>query len=227
MLAKTAKADLDALRKGGYAPTDEEIIQLNDLAIRIESGKDITPQNAPRFAFAGNTILYEPTIMSELWWVDYGRDAFIDDKWKLYCYFFMLYNARNKELSKLVEENEIKKAVKKWVKETTATDNELWRALMWVKYGNEQAHEKENNLIRTSLDDEEIRKSLWMTLIGCSGSIGIPTEELETRTRSELNYMLVQANLMARIPMKPSVARDYIAYRQILKQIEDRGSKNG
>lgn len=62
MLSKMAKSDLDALRQGGHHPTDEDIIRLNDLALKIERGKDTTPANMPRIAFAGNIILHEPTI---------------------------------------------------------------------------------------------------------------------------------------------------------------------
>lgn len=62
MLTETAKNDLAALRAAGFSPTDEEIVKLNDLAIRIERGKDTTPANMPRVAFAGNVVLHEPTI---------------------------------------------------------------------------------------------------------------------------------------------------------------------
>lgn len=62
MLAETARLDLAALRAAGFSPTDEEIIKLNDIALRIEHGKDTTAVNAPRTAFAGNVVLHEPTI---------------------------------------------------------------------------------------------------------------------------------------------------------------------
>jgi hypothetical protein len=57
-----AKADLDALRASGCNPTDEEIVELNSLAQKIERGKETTPQNMPRIAVVGNTVLHEPTI---------------------------------------------------------------------------------------------------------------------------------------------------------------------
>lgn len=62
MLTETAKNDLAALRQQGFKPTDEEVVALNDLAIRIERGKDTTPANMPRVAFAGNIVLHEPTV---------------------------------------------------------------------------------------------------------------------------------------------------------------------
>ena len=75
MLTETAKNDLAALRAAGFAPTDEEVIKLNDLAIRIERGKETTPANMPRVAFAGNVVLHEPTTAAIEWWNDVGRDA--------------------------------------------------------------------------------------------------------------------------------------------------------
>ena len=36
-----------------------------------------------------------------------------------------------------------------------------------------------------------------------------------------------QVNLRARIPMKQSIARDYMAYRALLHKIEARGKSNG
>lgn len=224
MLCKTAKADLDSLRVCGFKPTDDEIIQLNDLALRIEQGKELTPQNAPRFAICGNVILHEPTVMGQMWWMDYGKDAFFLDDWRLKCYFFMLANSRNEDLKKLTVGNEIRKAVKKWARNCCATESELWRGLMWVKYADKTAHEQIENEIETTIEDDEKRTALWMSLIAASGALGLPPESLETKTRSELNGLLIQANMMARIPMKQSVASDYIAYRQILRRIEDRGN---
>jgi hypothetical protein len=58
------KTDLELLRKNGFSPTDEEVVKLNDIALRIEKGKEISPVNMPRIAHAGNITLHEPTIGS-------------------------------------------------------------------------------------------------------------------------------------------------------------------
>lgn len=39
---------------------------------------------------------------------------------------------------------------------------------------------------------------------------------------SDLTKMLIQANLQAGIPMKDSIAKEYIAYQMTIKQIEER-----
>ena len=48
-----------------------------------------------------------------------------------------------------------------------------------------------------------------------------------TRTQTELSYMLVQSYILAHIPIKQSVADNYIAYRMLIKKIEERGDGNG
>lgn len=226
MISKTAMEDLKALRAGGYKPTDEEVIRLNDIGVRIEKGKDTTPANMPRVAFAGNVVLHEPTVGSVQWWLDYGRDAAYSDRGRLATYFFMLANAVDLDaLFKLRLGDDIMKAVAEWTRKCTATDEELWRAMMWVKFGSEDAADLlKDDGPKCSLDDDELEDSLWMQIIAAAGACGTPIESLRTRTRSELIGTLVQANLRARIPMKQSVAKDYMAYRRILRQIEDRGN---
>lgn len=53
MISELAKQDIKELRNGGYTPTDEEVIALNDLALQIECGKNQTCFNSPRIAFCG------------------------------------------------------------------------------------------------------------------------------------------------------------------------------
>ena len=68
MLTELARQDLKALRAQGFNPTDEEIVALNDLAIRIERGQNTTPYNMPRIGFAGSCVLHEPTVGALQWW---------------------------------------------------------------------------------------------------------------------------------------------------------------
>ena len=58
-----------------------------------------------------------------------------------------------------------------------------------------------------------------------SSSTGVKVEDLLSRTQTELSYMLVQSYIMAHIPIKQSVADDYIAYRMLMKKIEESGKK--
>lgn len=65
--------------------------------------------------------------------------------------------------------------------------------------------------------------TLWMNVIACAGALSVAPKDLMTVTHSELIALLIQANLHARFPMKQSVAKDYILYRQVMRKIEDRG----
>ena len=227
MLTKTAELDLIELRKKGCQPTDSEIVELNDLAVRLESGKDTTPCNHPRIGFAGNIILHEPTIGGLEWWNNYGSDSSWTNTGRIYTYFFMLANCRRLEyLNKFQIPKEIRKEVRKWRKTIQATESELWRALMWVKYGNENTDIENKKRVQSSLDSEESMNNLWGNVIVAAGALGISPNDLKTVTQSELLNTLIQANLHARIPMKKSVAQDYIAYTQLLKKIESRGIKD-
>lgn len=228
MLSKIAKTDLEALRSAGYSPTDEEIIQLNDIAIRIERGKETTPANMPRIAVCGNVVLHEPTIGAMQWWNDYGKDAAWSSNGRLMTHYFCLAFARRLDvLSSLVDHSDIRKAVKEWKKKLQCTEDELWRGLCWVKYGDETIEESpDKDKIQSSIDDEQQMNALWMTVIASSGALGLSPDDLKTCTTSELIGSLMQANLHARIPMKQSVAKDYIAYRQIMRKIEERGTDN-
>lgn len=224
MLTKLAEEDLKSLRKMGCEPTDAEIVELNDLAIRIERGKFTTPANHPRIGFANDVVIHEPTIGALEWWNDYGKDAFIINRWRLYCYFFCLHHSRNLDiLDKLHDRESIKTAVKKWVKTLNCTEVELWRAVLWVKFGDCEPYKiTQDDYISNTLKNEQKMDLLWATVIAASGYTGLNTEELKTLTQSELYSTIIQSNLHAKIPMKNSIAEDYISYTQLLKKIEER-----
>lgn len=136
MFSDLAKNDLQQLREQGFCPTDEEIIALNDLAVQIEIGKDTTVANHPRFAQAGNVVFHEPTVGALEWWWEYGHDAAWTSKGQLRTHFFMLAHARDVDLLQtLTKAADINRAVKVWLKGVAATDDEMLRAMMYVKHG--------------------------------------------------------------------------------------------
>ena len=211
----------------GCEPTDAEIVELNDLALRIERGKFTTPINHPRIGFANDVVIHEPTIGAMEWWNDYGKDTFITYKWRLYCYFFCLHHSRNLDvLDKLHDYKSIREAVRKWVKTLNCTDVELWRALLWVKFGSDDSYKiEQDDYINNTLKDEKKMDLVWASVIAASGYTGLSINELKTLTQSELFSTIIQSNLHAKIPMKNSIAEDYISYTQLLKKIEDRHLK--
>lgn len=225
MLSPMAKNDIQRLRENGCEITDEEVIALNDLALEIENGKDTTAVNHPRFAFAGNVVLHEPTVGALEWWWSYGIDAAWTPKGKLHTYYFMLAFSRDVELlSALKRPRDINKAVKAWLKGVSATDGELFRALMYVKHGvkgtPESPEENESQSQKDSLD------VLSQLLVMCSGQTGISPDSLKTKTKTELMH-LIRFSSRAGLAIKPSIARQYIRYQQIVREIESRGGENG
>lgn len=223
MLCKMAEIDLAQLRKNGHTPTDAEIIELNDLAIRIESGQNTTPYNHPRVGFAGNVILHEPTIGGIEWWNYYGSDSAFTNKGRLMTYFFMLANCRRLDyLNRFQTPKEIRHEVRNWKKSIQATEDELWRALMWVRFATENTNTENAKLIQNTLDSEESMNNLWGNVIIAAGVLGLSPNDLRTITQMELLNTLIQANLQSKIPMKKSVAQDYISYTQLIKKIESR-----
>lgn len=223
MFAKLARIDIDNLRQQGFSPTDEEVIQLNDIAVRIENGKESTVVNRPRTAHAGSICLYEPTIGSLVWWNDFGKDAGQSDEQKMIVYFFMLAHAKDvKYLESLDNDAKILKEVKRWQKSVDATVGEMWRALLYVKRAYDFDCDEDTN---EKLSDEDFMEKLWMNVIACAGALSVTPDQLKCVTQSELVNLLIQANLHVRIPMKTSVAKDYIEYRQLMRKIEDRHNK--
>ena len=225
MFSELAKNDLIALRQQGFEPTDEDVIKLNDLALAIERGRNTTPANMPRIGFAGNVTLHEPTIGALIWWNQYGIDATTNVKQKMMTYFFMLANSRNlDELSKLETPHDINKAVKKWSKTIEATEDELWRALWYVKYGYEEPDMEKQ---KEETDEDELLDSLWALVASASGMLDLPPDQLKTLTRSTLTSIMIKASVKAGCPLKCSVAKKYIAYKRLMREIEERGKNNG
>lgn len=220
MLSEIARHDLESLRAAGFAPTDAEVVALNDLGVRLERGKNTTVVNHPRMAVAGSVVLHEPTVGGVEWWLMYGKDAFVLNSSRLYGYYFMLAHCRDMErLNSLTRPKDITRAVRAWKRTIDATEDELFRAMLYAR-----GADIETDVDKTAtVDDEEALASVWRKVIMVSGSTGIKPEDLRTCVDSELNALLVNAVMgSGRIEVKSCVADLYIAYKKCLRAIEDR-----
>lgn len=228
MISELAKQDLKALRDGGYSPTDEEVISLNELAVQIECGKNQTCLNSPRIAFCGQSgiVLHEPTIGGMLWWFEVGRDASDDPKFQMMTHFYMLANCRRLDVLNSVQtKKEVVDSVKKWMKTIDATEAELWRAMLYVKRYDELAEDIKPDSHKW--EDDELDR-LWAKLIRVSSITGITPKDLMCNTDSQLVSLLMESSLHNHIQYKRSVADLYIRYRELIRAIESRGtSSNG
>lgn len=226
MFAKLAQHDLERLRAAGYTPTDAQVIRLNDLAVRIERGKNTTAANMPRIAAAGNVTLYEPTIGAIEWWHNFGRDAAWTTRGRLNIYYWMLAHATDPgAFYKLEKPSAIRRTVRLWLKGVFATEGELWRALLWVKSGEHADDESPRRALDSTIEEDETMDRLYSAVIAASGALSMRPEDLRTVTTDTLTSLLIAANLHAKIPVRTSVAKDYIAYKLCLKDIENGGRK--
>lgn len=224
MFAEMARIDLAKLRAAGYEPTDEDVVRLNDLAVLIQHGKNTTAANHPRFAFAGNIVLHEPTIGALEWWWSYGHDAFWLSSWKLRTHYFMLAHSRRLEiLSKLQQPADVRRAVKAWSCGVAATDDELFRALMYVKHGWENTVASEGEEAERA-DPEHELDVLEALIAEAAGKSGIAPSEFRTLTRLQSDAVLRAACKAGEIP-EPSTSRLYMKYKAVVREIEARGKK--
>lgn len=225
MFAEMAKRDLARLRTEGYEPADDEIVRLNDLAVLIEKGKETTPANHPRFAFAGNVVLHEPTIGALEWWWSYGHEAFWLSSWKLRTHYFMLAHARRLDiLAPLQRQEDVRRAVKAWLRGVAATDDELFRALMYVKHGWDNAVANEGDEPAPQADPEAELDVLDALLTEAAGRSGIAPSEVRTLTKLQSDAVLRAACRAGEIP-QPGTAKLYMKYRMVVREIEARGKK--
>lgn len=93
----------------------------------------------------------------------------------------MMANARNLDyLSKLQRPKDVRNAVRLWRKNVDATFAELWRAMMWAKYGADDVEADMKKFVKDSMDSEAAMDMMWYNLIAASGAIGVSPEDLKT-----------------------------------------------
>lgn len=122
--------------------------------------------HAPRTAVAGNIVFFEPTLGALEWWNEFGRHAALNDTTAVNLYFFMLAHAKDVSyLDSLKDGDNIRKQLKTWLKGVAATQEQLWRALMYVKFGSTPPESKDSedskDIIKTSIDYQAELDSLY------------------------------------------------------------------
>ena len=68
MTSQFAREDLEDLRAEGLNSSDEDVIRLHALALRITAGPATTAWNAPRFAAVGVVVFWEPAMAVREWY---------------------------------------------------------------------------------------------------------------------------------------------------------------
>lgn len=137
MYAELARDEIEQLEEQGVRLTPEEVIRLNGLALKCLS--PVAECRRPRrIAWAGNTILREPSISQEEWIRDIIPIAAADETSAIWLRAFAL-SRDGAELWKLMDYKTISKAVKEWTHELTCTTEQLADALAFALFGNDES----------------------------------------------------------------------------------------
>lgn len=221
MVSELAKEDLEDLRAEGLKPSDEDVIRLHALALKITNGQETTAYNAPRFAVAGGIVFWEPT-MAALYWYDYVKRYVDDEATEDWLFAFACAHGRERGyLDGLRDRKEIQDALGRFVGGCTATKAEVENAVYFAAVGGgdvrpekterAKAHEK-----AISPDERERRNfaALEETLANAAVATGLTFDDLMCQTPSRLRGMIYAAHVQAGMKMSQSNAKataDYFA----------------
>ena len=119
MVSKLAKATIEKWWSEGLRPTVEQIVRLNALGLKVESGSDVWNFAAcPRVAFLGDWTLFEPTVGKRIW-MDTARQLLKDDYQTQIYFTAWALNCPDDELPKMNDVKNIIGAVKKFAEDFT------------------------------------------------------------------------------------------------------------
>lgn len=228
MTSPLATEDLNDLRAEGLTPSDEDVIRLHALALKITNGPETTAYNAPRFAVAGDTVFWEPTLAARYWFAfakNFANDRSVEDV------MFAFACAKGRErgyLDNLRDPNEIENALNNFVSSVNATRKEVERAVYYVSVGIndiegektelEKKHERENPTDR----EQQNYNVLEEILSHAAAATGLTFDDLMIQTPSRLNGMIYASHVQAGFPLTKSCARAHAVYLATLKAIRER-----
>lgn len=231
MLSDLAKVDLEKLREAGLAPTDEDVVRLNSVALRISDGPETTAFNAPRFAVAGEVTLWEPTIAA--WeWFRFARQFADGEAMENLMFAFACANGRKRgAFDALYGVAEVEKAVGKFAAEMYATMPELRRAVKYILGGDEDEPEptemeRRRDAGLTPSERERRNYAALKNKLGAAASLlGFTYEDLAILTPSQLTGFIYAAHVEAGKEMTKSAAGAHASYLATLNAIRTRLEK--
>lgn len=145
MVSKLAKATIEKWWGEGLRPTVEQIVRLNALGLKVESGNDVWNFAAcPRVAFLGDWTLFEPTIGKRIW-MDTARQLLKDDYQTQIYFTAWALNCPDDELPKMNDVKNIIGAVKKFAEEVIInfTETQLFMAIDYALNGNDPTKDED------------------------------------------------------------------------------------
>jgi len=181
MLSEMAILDIDALKAQGVDISMRQALELNALALKCATGKDNQIFAAPRVAFPGDVILFEPTLQSNIWYENYacawwtGRSLTVALAWA--C-----ANAcRKRFFLGFHQEKFTRHVIEKWVSGINVTEGQLKAALTYVTTGGVPVVVVDQEV--TEADEDLTLSDVYETAINeiTSAGLGLTREEMQLK----------------------------------------------
>ena len=229
MVSQLAKEDLEDLRAEGLTPTDEDIIRLHALALKITDGPETTAYNAPRFAIAGGVVFWEPT-MAAIYWYCYAMRFADDEPTADWLFAFACANGRKRGyLDTLHDPDEIQCALGCFISSVAATKAEVDAAVYYATVGIETPKPEKTDIAKErekrETPAERERKNfaaMEEKLAEAAVSTGLTFDDLMIQTPSRLRGMIYAAHVQAGMEMTKTSAKAHADYLATLNAITAR-----
>lgn len=232
MTSQLAKEDLQDLRDAGLTPSDEDVIRLHALALRITDGAETTAWNAPRFAIAGGVVFWEPTLAA-YYWHDYAVHFAQDTATAFWLFAFACaHGRRHGYLEGLRKKEDIELALGQFLGSCTATRIEVERAVAYAVEGIESPEPEPTELAKKREEkrkdelptERERRNAAWLErlLTEAASATGMTYADIMEQTPSRLCAMITAANVRAGMEMSQKQARAHADYLATLAAIKKR-----
>lgn len=228
MVSELAACDIADLRSEGFVPTDEDIIRLHALAARITNGAETTPYNAPRHAFAGGFVFWEPT-MAAHYWYEYAKKFAADEAMEDWFFSFACVNGRRHGfLYGLRDPKDIEIEVGRFLGSFTGTKAEADRASYFVAVGCDYVRAEKTGIEKKREAEDptplEIRnyRELEKILTKAAAATGFTFADLMEQTPSRLRAMIYAAQVQAGMEFSKTSAEAHAQYLATLHAIRER-----
>lgn len=227
MVADLAMDDVAALRAEGLNPSDADVVRLNALALRISNAAEIAPTEAPRVAFAGETVFHQPTLAA-LYFMQRARQFCRGDEELFWLAAFAYAHGREPgAFAALYSPEEIRRAIKAWKKSIAATRREVERAVVVVAVGDDGEEAEPTELAkaqnRTEFDRERRNYAALEETLGVAAKeLGFTLQELLTETPGRLGRLIYLACVRDGKEMNSAQAKAHADYLATLHAIKKR-----
>lgn len=230
MTSDLAAGDLEDLRAEGLTPTDDDVIRLHALALKISDGPETTAFNTPRWGTAGGVVFWEPTMAARFWY-GYAKQFADDQDTEDWLFAFACAKGRDRKfLDNLHDPEEIECALGCFLSSITATKDEVDRAVYFATVGKDDVEPEKTEIQKQHEDEDNARTSreqrnfaaLEEILSRAAAATGLTFDDLMLQTPSRLRGMIYAAHVQAGMEMTKTSAKAHAEYLATLDAISKR-----